>query len=148
MTMTAILFGGLALIGVPLTAGFISKLYLIRALIDSGLWAVAALTFVSSALALVYVWKIVEHAWLTERPENAPVLTETPGQWAPAWILVLATIGFGVYAGPLVEAAFGAAQVFGPDIMPTTQTIEGFQIIEEPQIIEELQIIEGLEGRE
>ena len=73
---------------------------------------------------------------------------ETPGQWAPAWILVLATIGFGVYAGPLVEAAFGAAQVFGPDIMPTTQTIEGLQIIEEPQIIEELQIIEGLEGRE
>jgi multicomponent Na+:H+ antiporter subunit D len=133
MTMTAILVGGLALIGVPLTAGFISKLYLIRALIDSGLWAVAALTFVSSALALVYVWKIVEHAWLTERPANAPVLTETPGQWAPAWILVLATIGFGVYAGPLVEAAFGAAQVFGPDIMQGTQIIEG------PQIIEELQ---------
>ena len=93
----------------------------------------AALTFVSSALALVYVWKIVEHAWLTERPANAPVLTETPGQWAPAWILVLATIGFGVYAGPLVEAAFGAAQVFGPDIMQGTQIIEG------PQIIEELQ---------
>jgi multicomponent Na+:H+ antiporter subunit D len=133
MTMTAILVGGLALIGVPLTAGFISKLYLIRALIDSGLWAVAALTFVSSALALVYVWKIVEHAWLTERPANAPVLTETPGQWAPAWILVLATIGFGVYAGPLVESAFGAAQVFGPDIMQGTQIIEG------PQIIEELQ---------
>ena len=90
----------------------------------------AALTFVSSALALVYVWKIVEHAWLTERPENAPVLTETPGQWAPAWILVLATIGFGIYAGPLVEAAFGAAQLFAPDIIQATQTIEGSQIIE------------------
>ena len=47
MTMTAILLGGLALIGVPLTAGFISKLYLIRALIDSGLWAVAALTLLA-----------------------------------------------------------------------------------------------------
>ena len=120
MTMTAVLVGGLALIGVPLTAGFISKLYLIRALIDSELWAVAGLAFVSSAMALVYVWKIVEHAWLTDRPADAPELTETFSQWAPAWILVLATIGFGVYAGPLVDAAFGAAHVFGADIMQGT----------------------------
>ena len=112
MTMTAILFGGLALIGVPLTAGFISKLYLVRALIESDLWILAALTFVSSALALAYVWKIVEAAWLKPRPENAPILRETPVVWGPAWILILATFGFGIYAGPLVEGAVAAAQVF------------------------------------
>jgi multicomponent Na+:H+ antiporter subunit D len=112
MTMTAILFGGLALIGVPLTAGFISKLYLIRALLESDFWLLAALTFMSSALALAYVWKITEAAWLKPRPEDAPTLTETPTLWLPAWILVIATIGFGVFASPLIEGAMAAALVF------------------------------------
>ena len=109
MTMAAILAGGLALIGVPLTAGFISKLYLIRALIASELWLIALLTFISSALALAYIWKIVEAAWLQPRPAGAPQLNETIGQWLPAWILVGVTIALGVYATPLVEAASAAA---------------------------------------
>ncbi len=110
ITMTAILVGGLALIGVPLTAGFISKLYLIRALVELDYWVLAALTFISSALALAYVWKIIEAAWLKQRPDNAPVLRESAVQYIPAWIMVLATIGFGIYATPLVDAAFAAAQ--------------------------------------
>ena len=112
MTMTAILFGGLALIGVPLTAGFISKLYLIRALLESDLWILAGLTFVSSALALAYVWKIVEAAWLKPRPEGAPDLHETAIMWLPAWLLVIATIGFGIFASPLINGAVQAAAIF------------------------------------
>ena len=112
VTMTAILFGGLALIGVPLTAGFISKLYLIRALAELDYWLLAGLTFISSALALAYVWKIIEAAWLKERPEGAPELTESFSQYAPAWLMVIATIGFGIYATPLVDAAYEAAYVF------------------------------------
>jgi multicomponent Na+:H+ antiporter subunit D len=112
MTMTAILFGGLALIGVPLTAGFISKLYLIRALLESDFWLLAALTFISSALALAYVWKIIEAAWLKPRPEDAPTLHETPMMWIPAWLLVIATLGFGILASPLIEGATAAALVF------------------------------------
>lgn len=115
ITMTAILFGGLALIGVPLTAGFISKLYLIRALAELDYWLLAGLTFISSALALAYVWKIIEVAWLKERPADAPELTESFVQYAPAWVMVIATIGFGVYATPLVEAAYEAAYIFIPE---------------------------------
>lgn len=115
ITMTAILFGGLALIGVPLTAGFISKLYLIRALAELDYWLLAGLTFISSALALAYVWKIIEAAWLKERPADAPELTESFVQYAPAWVMVIATIGFGVYATPLVEAAYEAAYIFIPE---------------------------------
>ena len=116
ITMTAILFGGLALIGVPLTAGFISKLYLIRALLEQNFWLLAGLTFISSALALAYVWKIIEAAWLQPRPNGAPVLRETASQYIPAWIMVVATLGFGIYATPLVEAAFAAAHVFIPSV--------------------------------
>ena len=110
--MTAILVGGLALIGVPLTAGFISKVYLVRALLEQNFWLLAGLTFISSALALAYVWKIIEAAWLKERPENAPALIETPVHYVPAWLMVFATIGFGIFAGPLVDAAYAAAAVF------------------------------------
>jgi multicomponent Na+:H+ antiporter subunit D len=112
ITMTAILVGGLALIGVPLTAGFISKVYLVRALLEQNFWLLAGLTFISSALALAYVWKIIEAAWLKERPAGAPVLVETPAHYVPAWLMVLATIGFGIFAGPLVDAAYAAAAVF------------------------------------
>lgn len=112
LTMTAILVGGLALIGVPLTAGFISKLYLVRALLEQDFWLLAALTFISSALALAYVWKIIEAAWLKERPKGAPVLVETPVHYVPAWLMVIATIGFGIFASPLVDAAYAAAHVF------------------------------------
>ena len=110
ITMAGILVGGLALIGVPLTAGFISKLYLIRALIAQDMWVITALVAASSALALIYVWRIVEAAWLHEAPANAR--RETPRQWLPVWILVLATIGFGIYAAPLIDAASAAAAVF------------------------------------
>ncbi|MBT7643025.1 MAG: monovalent cation/H+ antiporter subunit D family protein [Rhodobiaceae bacterium] len=116
ITMTAILFGGLALIGVPLTAGFISKLYLIRALLEQDFWLLAGLTFLSSALALAYVWKIIEAAWLQPRPKGAPKLHETASQYIPAWIMVIATLGFGIYATPLVQAAFAAAHVFIPSV--------------------------------
>ncbi len=109
MTLTAILLGGLALLGVPLTAGFISKLYLIRAQIEAGYWGFAVFTLISSALALIYIWKIVETAYLTPRPESAPVLRETPAQWISAWILLGITFYFGMQATPLIDAAMRAA---------------------------------------
>jgi multicomponent Na+:H+ antiporter subunit D len=112
MTIAAILFGGLALIGLPLTAGFISKLYLLRAIIEKGAWVVAAFTVLSSILALIYVWRIVEVAYLNDRPKGAPVLTETTAQWIGAWLLVIATIYFGVQSEIVVDAAFAAADMF------------------------------------
>ncbi|MBE8190607.1 MAG: hypothetical protein HAW64_00120, partial [Alphaproteobacteria bacterium] len=32
--------------------------------------------------------------------------------WLPVWIFVAATIGFGIYATPLIEAAQAAASLF------------------------------------
>ena len=87
------------------------KLYLVRA-VEQDFWLLAALTFISSALALAYVWKIIEAAWLKERPKGAPVLVETPVHYVPAWLMVIATIGFGIFASPLVDAAYAAAHVF------------------------------------
>lgn len=110
MTVAALLFGGLALIGVPLTAGFISKLYLIRAQLEQQAFVIVFLTVISSVLALVYVWKIVEAAYMRERPEGVVAVKETPAMWLGAWVLVAATFYFGIQAEALIDAAHQAAE--------------------------------------
>ncbi len=63
LTMAAFVVGGLSLIGVPLTVGFVSKWYLVLGALEAGLWPVAVLILLSSLLALVYVWRVVEVAY-------------------------------------------------------------------------------------
>ena len=78
VTMFAWVVGGLGLIGVPLTAGFVSKWYLISAALERGWWPVALLVLLSSLLALVYVWRVVEVAYFEEPPEGAETVREAP----------------------------------------------------------------------
>ena len=73
-TMFLWVMGGLSLIGVPATAGFISKWYLIKAALELGWWPVAALVLLSSLLAVVYVWRVVEVAYFDgDEPQAAEV---------------------------------------------------------------------------
>ncbi|MFL0809398.1 MAG: monovalent cation/H+ antiporter subunit D family protein [Agarilytica sp.] len=97
ITMAAIVVGGLSLIGVPLTVGFISKWYLIVALMDQGLWPVVALVLFGSLLAVVYVWKIVEYAYFHLPEDGNDKFDEAPmSLLIPTWLLVVANIYFGV----------------------------------------------------
>ena len=97
-TMAAFVVGGLILIGVPLTAGFVSKLFLVRGAIDAGLWPVALAILLSSLLALVYVWRVVEVAYFQSPDESVPKLQPAPANvLGPAWVLVAATLVFGVF---------------------------------------------------
>src|SRR5690606_15898480 len=64
MTMAAIVVGGLALIGVPGTSGFISKWRLVTAALEQGDVWIALLVLLSSLLAVAYVWKLVEVGYL------------------------------------------------------------------------------------
>ena len=107
ITTTAFLICGLSLIGLPLTAGFISKLYLARALLQADMIAVLVLVMASSALSVAYLWKIVEVLW-QKGQDSAPV-REAPALYLPLWILALANLWFGVAPGPLVDAAMRAA---------------------------------------
>ncbi len=98
MTMLAWVFGGLGLIGVPLTAGFISKWYLISAALDRGWWPVALLVLLSSLLALIYVWRVVETAYFREPSDGQGPLKEAPlSMLIPTWVIVGATLFFGVH---------------------------------------------------
>jgi multicomponent Na+:H+ antiporter subunit D len=110
-TAAAFVGGGLSLIGVPLTAGFISKWYLVLAALDRNMWPVAALIVISSLLAVIYVWRVVEQAYFRPPPEDRDVREEAPlSLLIPTWILVAANVYFGVHAGLTTSAAGQAAQ--------------------------------------
>lgn len=109
-TMGAFVLAGLSLIGVPMTVGFISKWYLILAALEKGAWVIVALIVASSLLAVIYVWKVIETAYLKDAPADRRV-TEAPlSMLVPTWILVLANFYFGIDASLTTSVAEAAAK--------------------------------------
>ena len=115
VTMAAIVAGGLSLIGVPLTVGFVSKWYLVLAALENGWWPVAVLILLGSLLAIVYIWRIVETAYFNEPPAGRESVEEAPlGFLIPVWVLVSANIYFGMDTRLSVQVAQAASQsLFG-----------------------------------
>ena len=109
-TMAAITISGLGLIGIPLTVGFISKWYLVRAAFEQEMWLIAALIVLSSLLAIVYVWRIVEAAYLKPIPEGIANINEAPlSMVLSLWVLAFASIYFGVDATTTLNIALDSA---------------------------------------
>ena len=110
-TMAAWALGGLGLIGVPATAGFISKWYLIQAALERNSLIVAVLLLLSSLLALVYVWRVIETAFFHEPSARAREAREAPlSMLVPTWVLLGATVFFGIYTAYSAGVAEQAAE--------------------------------------
>jgi multicomponent Na+:H+ antiporter subunit D len=116
-TAAAFVFGGLSLIGVPGTAGFVSKWYLVLAALEQGAlgFLVVGLIVVTSLLAIVYVWRVVEILYFAAPTEHGATVREAP--WAillPTWAVVLANVAFGLYpAFPAALARQAAVLLLG-----------------------------------
>lgn len=112
-TMAAFTVGGVSLIGLPLTAGFISKWYLVLAALEGGSWWLAAFIVASSLLAVVYVWRVVEAAYFKTPPDGIGIeRREAPlSLLVPTWILAAANIYFGLDTSLPVGVAGHAARV-------------------------------------
>ena len=110
ITMAAFVAGGLALIGVPGTVGFISKWALVTAALEQGALWVAFLIMASSVLAVVYVWRLVEVIYFQE-PDGTVDRKEAPLRMLiPTWLLAGMTIWFGLFSGFSVEVGEAAAR--------------------------------------
>lgn len=120
-TAWAFILSGLSLVGVPLTVGFVSKWYLVKAAFLSGNIAAAFLVVISSLIAVVYIGRIVELMVLREAPESdagAQKVREAPlSMVIPMWILVAANIYFGIHthltAGVASQAAAALMSIGG-----------------------------------
>ena len=110
-TMAAFVAGGLGLIGVPLTAGFISKWYFIQSAIEKGWWLSIISILISSLLAVVYIWRIVEVAYFQSRDENLHTISEAPwSMLAPMWVLIFLSFFFGINGTFTLDIALGGAE--------------------------------------
>jgi multicomponent Na+:H+ antiporter subunit D len=98
-TMAAFTLAGLSLIGVPGTAGFISKWYLISAVLNEGALGVglAVVIVVSSLMAAVYIWRVIEVAYFQLPKDGAATVREAPIELlAVTCLAALANIYFGL----------------------------------------------------
>jgi len=109
-TMAAFVAGGLSLIGVPATVGFVSKWYLVQAALEQGSWFVAAIVMVGSLMAVVYIWKVVEVAYFREADPDADIREAPLSMLIPTWILVAASFYFGINATLTADVATRAAE--------------------------------------
>jgi NADH-quinone oxidoreductase subunit N len=96
----------LSLAGIPITAGFIGKFYVIAAGIDAGLWWLIGAVVVGSAIGLYYYLRVVVTMFMQD-PERLKF--DAPLDWAQqvGGVMVLALtllmFGLGVYPGPVIE---------------------------------------------
>ena len=101
-TAAAFVLGGLGLVGVPGTAGFVTKWYLVLAALERGGLLLAFAILLSSLLAAAYVWRVVHAAYFREPDEGsrAANAVEAPlSMLVPTWIILGATLFFGVIPG-------------------------------------------------
>ncbi len=113
-TFAAIVIGGLSLIGVPGTAGFISKWYLILAALEQQSWVAVAVILIGSLLAVVYIGKVIETLYFKPITEKNASVKEAPLLLlAPTWGLVFANIYFGLNTELTVGIAERAVEVLG-----------------------------------
>jgi multicomponent Na+:H+ antiporter subunit D len=111
LTCAGIVVGGLSLIGVPATAGFVTKWYLVLGAIDTGHWWIAFLPVVSSLIAVLYVWRFVEVAYFREPgPALVGIKEAPPVLLLPAGVLVALTVYFGLDTSFTVGTASRAAE--------------------------------------
>jgi multicomponent Na+:H+ antiporter subunit D len=114
-TFGAFLVAGLSLIGIPGTAGFVSKWYLIMAVMELGPAGVplVAVILISSLMAVVYIWRIVEVACFAKTEEQgSSAIAVSPLLIAVTWLAALANIYFGLApALPLTLSGNAAAEL-------------------------------------
>ena len=96
LTMAAFVVGGLSLIGIPGTVGFVSKWFLVLGALDKGLYFVAFMVLASSLLAVIYIWRVVEVMYFSGEQDDSDRQDAGLSMLLPAWILIGATVYFGL----------------------------------------------------
>jgi multicomponent Na+:H+ antiporter subunit D len=122
VTMFFWIIGGLGLVGVPLTVGFVSKWYLCVGALEAGHWYVLPVILLSSLLTVVYFWRLIERIYFGKMPDSrraavtrrAGTGTAPASMVAPTVVMGALCVVFGV-AGmvPARIASAAAAMLLG-----------------------------------
>jgi len=102
LTMAAIVLAALSMIGLPPTAGFFSKWYLIQGAMEAHAWVFVAVFIVSSLLSAVYFFRLIEWSYLrqpaAQAPSPPPARQELPmPMLIPIWTLAAGVLLLGLF---------------------------------------------------
>ena len=111
ITMGAFTIAGLGIIGVPGTAGFISKWYLALGALERGSWVIVGLILGSSIISVVYIGRILEAVWIGTPSAAAEKASDPPlSMLVPLLVLAVATIYLGLDTRATAGLAHMAAE--------------------------------------
>ena len=109
-TSAAMVISAMSLIGIPGTAGFISKWLLVQAAFEQGWWIFAFLIVLSSLIAVAYVWRMIEVLYFSETSGDQKSHEVGFVMLLPLWLLASSTIYFGFFTDITLGAADTAAK--------------------------------------
>lgn len=105
ITMTAFTIGAISMIGVPPTAGFVSKWYILAGAFQADNYVAIMTIIVSTALNAAYFLPIIYLVWF-ERESEPPVNEHGEAPWPAVLALsltALLTLAFFFFNGPVLE---------------------------------------------
>ena len=109
----ALAFAMVSLTGVPPTVGFMVKIYIFGAAVNSGLAWLVVVGVINSVVSAYYYLRVIKVMYLSPAPTEEPI-----GTGLPLRVAVLATaaavVVFGLYPRPLLELARTAAEALVP----------------------------------
>jgi NADH-quinone oxidoreductase subunit N len=94
----------LSLAGIPPTAGFIGKYFVLLSLVETGHYALAIIAAVYVAVAVYYYFRIVRSMYL-DQPERKGGLASSAGVKVALAITGALTIGIGLFPEPFLRLA-------------------------------------------
>ncbi|MEO8592352.1 MAG: NADH-quinone oxidoreductase subunit N [Candidatus Solibacter sp.] len=94
----------LSLAGIPVTAGFIGKFYILAAGASSAMWALIVIMVITSAIGLFYYLRIVVVMYGHSAESSAPSSGLAPAGGVVLALLTAFLLWFGVFPGPLLSA--------------------------------------------
>lgn len=109
VTVAAFTVAAFSMIGIPPTAGFFSKLYLIMGAADAENWAFVGIILLSSLLNLVYFINVVKHMFFPADEGPSKTVTGLARDEAPLSMLIptavaaLAVLLLGIFNGAVVD---------------------------------------------
>ncbi|MDH4069673.1 MAG: NADH-quinone oxidoreductase subunit N [Ignavibacteria bacterium] len=103
----------ISLTGLPPTVGFIGKLYLFAALLNSGWIWLAVVGGINTVISLYYYVKVFRNMYLREDEEKKGRIEVGAAQLATLVVLLVPIILFFFYFPPIVEFAQASIRIFG-----------------------------------